>query len=44
MSLEPRGMLPLNKDRFLSVGKLIHVSPTFEQAWLIPRHAVIGGS
>ena len=47
MSLEPRGMQPLNKDRLPSmdvVGNHVHATPTFEHAWATPRHIVIGGS
>ena len=31
-------------DRFPSVGDHIRATPTFEHAWAIPRHSVIGGS
>ena len=44
MSLESRGMQPLNKDRFLSLGDHIHATPTFEYVWATLRHTVIGGS
>ena len=45
MSLEPRGMQSLNKDRFSYVGNHIHATHTFDSAYLgNPRHAVIEGS
>ena len=40
MSLEPRGVQPLNKG----VGDQIHVTLTFEQAWETPGLTVIGSS
>ena len=44
MSLEPRGVYPLNKGRFPLVGDHIHTTPTSEHSWATPRHAVIGAS
>ena len=38
-------MKPLNVDMIVpSAGEHIHATSTFEHAWAIPGHTVIGGS
>ena len=38
-----RDVAPKQKsDRFPSTGDHIQVTPTFERAWVTPRHTVIG--